>query len=119
LVERYHWVWIWMGDPDKADPALIPNWWWADHADWAFTRPERVHVKCNYQLVSDNVLDVTHLAFVHASSIGAASIARSAWCGSRAGSGTARRRRSTGRRAPFPATSTAGRSSSTRRRASR
>lgn len=74
LVERYHWVWIWMGDPAKADPALIPNWWWADHPDWTFTRPDRVHVKCNYQLVSDNVLDVTHLAFVHASSIGAASI---------------------------------------------
>jgi phenylpropionate dioxygenase-like ring-hydroxylating dioxygenase large terminal subunit len=74
LAERYHWVWIWMGDAAKADPALIPNWWWAEHREWAFTRPERVHVKCNYQLVSDNVLDVTHLAYVHASSIGASSI---------------------------------------------
>jgi phenylpropionate dioxygenase-like ring-hydroxylating dioxygenase large terminal subunit len=33
-----------------------------------------VHVRCNYQLVSDNVLDVTHLAYVHASTIGASSI---------------------------------------------
>jgi phenylpropionate dioxygenase-like ring-hydroxylating dioxygenase large terminal subunit len=74
LVERYNWVWIWMGEPSKADPALVPNWWWAEHPDWAFARPDRVHVKCNYQLVSDNVLDVTHLAYVHASSIGAASI---------------------------------------------
>ena len=74
LVERYNWVWIWMGELDKADPKLIPNWWWADHPDWAFARPDRVHVRCNYQLVSDNVLDVTHLAYVHAGSIGAASI---------------------------------------------
>jgi phenylpropionate dioxygenase-like ring-hydroxylating dioxygenase large terminal subunit len=74
LHEKYHWVWIWMGEPDKADPALIPNWWWAEHPDWAFTRPDRVHLQCNYQLVSDNVLDVTHLAYVHATSIGAASI---------------------------------------------
>ena len=74
LVERYNWVWIWMGDPSKADSALVPNWWWAEHKDWSFTQPDRVHVKCNYQLVSDNVLDVTHLAYVHASSIGAASI---------------------------------------------
>lgn len=74
LVEKYRWVWIWMGDPAKADPALIPNWWWADHADWAFTRPDRVHLRCNYQLIADNVLDVTHLAYVHASSIGASSI---------------------------------------------
>ena len=74
LHEKYNWVWIWMGDPAKADPALIPNWWWADHPDWAFTRPERVHLKCNYQLIADNVLDVTHLAYVHAGSIGAPSI---------------------------------------------
>jgi phenylpropionate dioxygenase-like ring-hydroxylating dioxygenase large terminal subunit len=74
LLEKYHWVWIWMGDPAKADPALVPNWWWAAHPEWAFTRPDRVHLKCNYQLVSDNVLDVTHLAYVHASSIGALSI---------------------------------------------
>jgi len=74
LVEKYHWVWIWMGEADKADPALIPNWWWADHKDWAFTRPDMIPVRCNYQLIADNVLDVTHLAYVHASSIGAPSI---------------------------------------------
>lgn len=74
LLEKFHWVWIWMGDPARADPALVPNWWWAAHPDWAFTRPDRVHLKCNYQLVSDNVLDVTHLAYVHATSIGALSI---------------------------------------------
>jgi len=74
VVEKYNWVWIWMGDPAKADPALIPNWWWADHAEWVFTKPDMIQVKCNYQLVSDNVLDVTHLAYVHASSIGAPSI---------------------------------------------
>ncbi len=72
--EKYNWVWIWMGDPPKADPALIPNWWWADHPEWAFTRPDRVRLECNYQLIADNVLDVTHLAYVHATSIGASSI---------------------------------------------
>ena len=74
LAERYRWLWIWMGDPQRADPALIPNWWWAEHPDWAFTQPAQIHVKCNYQLIADNVLDVTHLAYVHATSIGASSI---------------------------------------------
>jgi len=74
LVEKYNWVWIWMGDAAKADPKLIPNWWWAEHSDWAFTRPDRVRLECNYQLIADTVLDVTHLAYVHASSIGASSI---------------------------------------------
>jgi vanillate monooxygenase len=74
LVEKFNWLWIWMGEPAKVDPGLIPNWWWADHAEWAFTRPDRVHLRCNYQLIADNVLDVTHLAYVHASSIGSSSI---------------------------------------------
>ncbi|MEO7403095.1 MAG: aromatic ring-hydroxylating dioxygenase subunit alpha, partial [Burkholderiales bacterium] len=74
LVERYHWVWIWMGDPALADPSRIPNWWWADHPDWKSTCPELIHVKCHYQLVNDNVLDVSHLAYVHQNSIGSAAI---------------------------------------------
>jgi phenylpropionate dioxygenase-like ring-hydroxylating dioxygenase large terminal subunit len=61
-LERYGWVWIWMGEPARADAALIPNWWWAEHPEWAFSRPDPIHVRCNYQLISDNVLDVTHLA---------------------------------------------------------
>jgi phenylpropionate dioxygenase-like ring-hydroxylating dioxygenase large terminal subunit len=74
VVERFRWLWIWMGAAERADAALIPDWWWADHPQWAYTQPAQIHVKCNYQLVSDNVLDVTHLAYVHATSIGAPSI---------------------------------------------
>lgn len=74
VLEKFGWLWIWMGDTAEADPALIPNWWWADHPEWAFSKPEPIYVRCNYQLISDNVLDVTHLAYVHASSIGASSI---------------------------------------------
>ena len=74
VFEKFNWLWIWMGDPEKADPALIPNWWWADHPEWAFTCPDMIHVRCNYQLISDNVLDVTHLAYVHATTIGSSSI---------------------------------------------
>jgi phenylpropionate dioxygenase-like ring-hydroxylating dioxygenase large terminal subunit len=61
LVERLNWVWIWMGDPKRADPELIPNWWWADHPDWACAKPDMLPVACNCQLINDNLLDVTHL----------------------------------------------------------
>src|SRR2546423_1203538 len=74
LVEKFNWLWIWMGEPAKADPALIPNWWWGNHPEWAFTRPDRMHLHCNYQLIADNVLDGTHLGYVHAGSIGSSSI---------------------------------------------
>ena len=74
VIESFKWLWLWPGAPERADAALIPNWGWADHREWAFTQPEPIYVRCNYQLIADNVLDVTHLAFVHSSSIGAASI---------------------------------------------
>lgn len=74
VVEKWNWIWVWMGDPAKADVSLIPNWWWASHPEWACTMPEPFHMHCHYQLINDNVLDVTHLAYVHASTIGSGSI---------------------------------------------
>ncbi len=74
VVEKYGWVWIWMGDPALADVGTLPDWWWCEHKDWAFTKPDFLYIPCNYQLVTDNLLDVTHLAYVHASSIGTAAI---------------------------------------------
>ncbi|HWL06285.1 MAG TPA: aromatic ring-hydroxylating dioxygenase subunit alpha [Xanthobacteraceae bacterium] len=73
-IEKYGWVWIWMGEPALADESLLPDWWWCDHKDWAFTQPDLLYINCNYQLVTDNLLDVTHLAYVHATSIGTAAI---------------------------------------------
>jgi phenylpropionate dioxygenase-like ring-hydroxylating dioxygenase large terminal subunit len=70
VAERWGWVWIWMGDPARADPATIPDFWYMDHPGWACARPDMLHLKCSYRLIADNVLDVTHLAYVHASSIG-------------------------------------------------
>ena len=34
VVERYHWVWIWMGDPAMADPAKIVDYHWLDDPEW-------------------------------------------------------------------------------------
>jgi phenylpropionate dioxygenase-like ring-hydroxylating dioxygenase large terminal subunit len=45
LIERYHWIWIWMGEPTAADPARVPNWWWADHPQWAFSA-DRIRSTC-------------------------------------------------------------------------
>jgi phenylpropionate dioxygenase-like ring-hydroxylating dioxygenase large terminal subunit len=68
-IERYHWVWIWMGDPALADPAKITDYHWLDDPAWgAGTR--YLHAKANWQLIVDNLLDLTHLAFVHTTTIG-------------------------------------------------
>ncbi|MGE3245841.1 MAG: Rieske 2Fe-2S domain-containing protein [Beijerinckiaceae bacterium] len=74
VAERWQWVWIWMGDPALADPDKIPDVWWGGHREWKMSLYAPVHLACDYRLIADNVLDATHLTYVHASSIGAGSI---------------------------------------------
>lgn len=77
VVQRWGWVWIWTGDPLRADEALLPDWWWLDDPNWK-TIPGRggkpMPVEANYLLISDNLFDISHLTYVHASSIGNDSI---------------------------------------------
>ena len=68
-VERHRYVWLWMGDPALADPALVPDLHWNDDPAWAGDG-KTIHVKCDYRLVLDNLMDLTHETFVHGSSIG-------------------------------------------------
>ncbi|MFL6950729.1 MAG: Rieske 2Fe-2S domain-containing protein [Xanthobacteraceae bacterium] len=69
IVQRYRWVWVWMGDPALADPDKITDFHWLDDANWG-AKPQYLHVKANWQLIVDNLLDLTHLAFVHETTIG-------------------------------------------------
>lgn len=69
LVERSKWIWIWMGDPDRADPALIPDTHWLDDAEWR-SLEGYTHYETNYLLIADNLLDLAHLPFVHPSTLG-------------------------------------------------
>ena len=68
-VERHGFVWIWPGAVEQADPAAIPDLHWADHPDWAYGGG-LYHVRCDYRLMIDNLMDLTHETYVHASSIG-------------------------------------------------
>ena len=74
VVERHRFVWIWPGDPAKADPALLPDMHWNDDAEWAGDG-KLITVKCDYRLVIDNLMDLTHETFVHGSSIGQRAVA--------------------------------------------
>jgi phenylpropionate dioxygenase-like ring-hydroxylating dioxygenase large terminal subunit len=74
VVERYRWVWIWMGDPALADPDLIPDYHWMEDENWG-AKGTYLHVQANWQLIVDNLLDLTHLAFVHETTIGNAAVA--------------------------------------------
>jgi len=66
--EKYGLVWIWMGNPALADVSEIfeiEHW---DDPDWGVNRGAAMELKCNYLLMCDNLLDPTHVAWVHETS---------------------------------------------------
>jgi vanillate O-demethylase monooxygenase subunit len=69
VIERHRYLWVWMGDPALADPDAIPDLHWNDDPDWAGDG-ETIHALCNYKLVIDNLMDLTHETYVHGGSIG-------------------------------------------------
>lgn len=62
--EKNNVVWIWMGDAAKADVTKVPDMPWLSDPKWA-TTPGNLHVKTNYQFIIDNLLDLTHVSYVH------------------------------------------------------
>ena len=69
VAEKHRFVWIWVGDKAKADEALIPDLWPCSEQGWVFDGGY-YPIKCDYRLVIDNLMDLTHETHVHAGSIG-------------------------------------------------
>ncbi|MBR9869385.1 MAG: aromatic ring-hydroxylating dioxygenase subunit alpha [Oceanospirillales bacterium] len=67
--ERYGFIWVWTGDADKASADEIPHLEWAVSDDWAYGGG-LYHIQCDYKLMIDNLMDLTHETYVHTSSIG-------------------------------------------------
>lgn len=70
--ERYGFVWIWMGDPARAatTPLIeIPN---HDNPAWGKTACGALNIDCNYLWIVDNLLDPSHVAWVHVTSFAGA-----------------------------------------------
>ncbi len=74
IVERHKLAWIWMGDEEGADADAIPDVHWMDSAGWIAS--EGYHrIDANYKLLNDNLLDLSHEAFVHTHTIGNEAVA--------------------------------------------
>lgn len=67
--ERHGFIWVWPGEAAMADPALIPHLAWAHDPQWAYGGG-LYHIACDYRLMIDNLMDLTHETYVHSSSIG-------------------------------------------------
>jgi vanillate O-demethylase monooxygenase subunit len=68
-VERYGFIWVWPGEAKLADDRLIHHLEWAVNPEWAYGGG-MYHVNCEYRLMIDNLMDLTHETYVHGSSIG-------------------------------------------------
>jgi len=71
LVEKHGMVWIWMGDPAPSDPSRIPDFHWNTEPGWVSTGA-RLPVAANHMLLVDNLMDLSHVPFLHANTIGSA-----------------------------------------------
>jgi len=69
VVERHSWIWVWMGDARAADPALIPPAVGFDHPDYVLGCGQ-LDYAAEARLINDNLLDFSHLTYVHANSFG-------------------------------------------------
>lgn len=67
IVERWQWLWIWMGDPSQADPALIPDIqpFGFGKEGWYHETSVLLPVASNYLLPFENLLDASHITFLH------------------------------------------------------
>ena len=77
LVERDQFVSIWLGDPQSADESKVVSFPRLSDPNWAFSKV-RLGVKANYLLIVDNLLDLSHVAYVHNSTIGNTAVAEDA-----------------------------------------
>ena len=73
VVERYGFIWVWPGNADLADEAAMPVFEWFENPNWAYGGG-LYHIACDYRLMIDNLMDLTHETYVHANSIGQAEI---------------------------------------------
>lgn len=68
VTAKYKGIWFWPGDPALADPARIPDFSFVERDGM---KRDRLVIKANYELLTDNLMDLTHAEFIHQKSFGA------------------------------------------------
>lgn len=76
VIERHLAVWIWMGDAALADPALIPDYSFLEAALATARNTGYLPTRANYQLLADNIMDLSHVDYLHPTTLGGGSLTR-------------------------------------------
>jgi len=70
LIEKHGVVWIWMGKAELANAALLPPLGWLDQEEWRTYQGGYLHLKARHSLLTENLLDGSHVGYLHVSTIG-------------------------------------------------
>lgn len=76
LRERDGLLWWWAGDAASADDSLIPDYSTIPAAAADATIRGYLPTACDYRLLVDNILDLTHADYLHAGSLGSGALTR-------------------------------------------
>jgi vanillate O-demethylase monooxygenase subunit len=69
VAEKNGWVFVWPGEPSRADTRLLPDNFSCRSPQWR-NKPGYLHYDTPYLLICDNLLDFSHLSFVHERTLG-------------------------------------------------
>ncbi|WP_343606857.1 aromatic ring-hydroxylating dioxygenase subunit alpha [Roseateles sp.] len=67
--EAHGFIWVWPGEAAQADLAALPAFEWLGNPAFGYGGG-LYHIACDYRLMIDNLMDLTHETYVHAGSIG-------------------------------------------------
>jgi nitrite reductase/ring-hydroxylating ferredoxin subunit len=67
LEVKHRGVWLWMGDAEAADPGFIPDFSFLDEPGHLLST---FHIGADYRLIIDNLMDLSHIEFLHTDSFG-------------------------------------------------
>ena len=70
IIERWGLVWIWMGDPEQANESKLIDIPHYDDSAWGINRGAAMDINCDYRYMTDNLVDPSHVTYVHKTSLG-------------------------------------------------
>ena len=75
-IERHEAIWLWPGEPDRSDPALIPDLSFIDRSPASAQSHGYLPMAADYRLGIDNITDLSHVDYLHPNTLGGGALTR-------------------------------------------
>jgi vanillate O-demethylase monooxygenase subunit len=75
-LERHDMIWLWLGDSERADPALIPDLSFIDRTPVTAKSHGYLATAADYRLGIDNIMDLSHVDYLHPNTLGGGALTK-------------------------------------------